>query len=124
MRFHYHNENGPAFIQYYSNGVKQFEGYCINDKDHREGGPASIDWNEDGSLSEELYFIKNTLHRIDGPACIDYYKNKVEYYYQDKCITAEAFQIINELGISDNHNDWTPEHKQMFTLHLLSKMRK
>lgn len=64
--------------------------YNDNSKLHREDGPAIINYNSNGNILDEIYFINGLEHRSDGPAVIQYYtadehKNKIkrEVYYKN-----------------------------------------
>ena len=63
-----HNEDGPAYIYYNWNGVKNHEVYYIDGVLHREDGPAAIWFSESGDVIYEEYFINGVLHREGGPA--------------------------------------------------------
>ena len=79
-----HNDNGPAFIQYYSNGNIQYKEWCINNERHNENGPAFIAYYENGNIQYKEWCINGKLHNENGPAVIRYYSNgnigKQEYW--------------------------------------------
>jgi hypothetical protein len=52
--------------------VKQIDRdiYYKDNEYHNENGPAIIDYYADGSVRTQLYYINGKLHREDGPAMI------------------------------------------------------
>ena len=89
----YHNDKGPAYIQYYDNGQKQYEIYYKDGKWHNVLGPAHIWYFDNGQKEWEQYYVENK--RVDG--------NK----------------LIEHLGINPDYTLWTDEEKDMFALHLM-----
>ena len=55
-----HNENGPAFIEYYPNGNVEYKSWYINGKEHNENGPAIIGYDEDGNIIRQEYWENGT----------------------------------------------------------------
>lgn len=79
----FHNENGPAFIEYYRNGKEKSIVYYIHGCIHNENGPAEIKYYHNGIIQYEYYYINNNLHRTNGPAKIK--------YFQDGTISKQTF---------------------------------
>ncbi len=76
----FHNENGPAFIEYYENGNIYCEHYYINNKLHNENGPAIIKYYNNGNIHIKKYYLNDKLYNENGPVIIDYYRNGSKYY--------------------------------------------
>ena len=55
--FYLHREDGPAIINYYESGEKQYEQWWVNSKKHRIEGPAHINYYKDGTIWFEYYLI-------------------------------------------------------------------
>ena len=88
---------------------------------HRENAPAYIETDLNGNVTLEIWGKNGKNHRVDGPAYIEYLDGTVEFeffYINGKLYP--ALKMINDLGISENHNDWTDEQRQMFSFHFLS----
>jgi hypothetical protein len=69
----YHNENGPASINYGANGKVDTERYHIDGRLHRDNDlPAYVSYHEDGTLHIQKWFKHGDLHRVGGPAEIVY----------------------------------------------------
>ena len=83
----YHREDGPAEIEYYKNGQKEYEAWYLNNKQHRKDGPAIIGYyNENGLKEYEAWYLNDKYHREDGPAFISYDLNDkiiFESYWQN-----------------------------------------
>jgi antitoxin component YwqK of YwqJK toxin-antitoxin module len=71
----YHNENGPAYINYYENGKIRYQLWYINGNLHNENGPANIWYYKNGKIKSQLWCINGNNHNENGPAFIDYYAN-------------------------------------------------
>ena len=67
-----HNENGPAFIEYYPNGNVEYKSWYINGKEHNENGPAIIEYYPNGNVKHKSWFINDEYHNDNGPAIIGY----------------------------------------------------
>ena len=117
-----HNNMGPAHIQYYDNGQKEYEQYWVDSNYHNDKGPALIQYSPNGQKSYEGYYKDGNLHNLTGPAFIKYYKNgKKEYetyYVEDKRV--DGNKLIQELGINTDYTLWSDEEKDMFSFHLAS----
>ena len=60
----YHNDSGPARIEYYSNGSVRDESYYINNKLHRDGDkPAVIRYDKKGNILYQQFFKDNECYR-------------------------------------------------------------
>lgn len=57
-----HRLVGPAYIGYYTSGIKCQIVWKKCGKTHRENGPAIINFNEDGSVLNKLYFINDICY--------------------------------------------------------------
>ena len=88
-----HNLKGPARIEYFPDGQKQYEGYYKDGKWHNLTGPAYIWFFDNGQIEYEGYYVKDK--KIDG------------------------HKLINELGINSDYTLWTDDEKDMFALHLM-----
>jgi antitoxin component YwqK of YwqJK toxin-antitoxin module len=53
-----HRETGPAWREWYPNGVLDREMRYLNGLKHREDGPACRWWHENGNLSDKKYWLK------------------------------------------------------------------
>jgi hypothetical protein len=51
-----HREGAPAYITYNHRGLVEKEEFFFNDVYHNENGPAVIEWS-DGKVINEVYFI-------------------------------------------------------------------
>ena len=71
----YHNENGAAIIQYYSNGNVSHKEWFINGKHHNENGPARIGYYLNGNVKYKSWWINDKRHNNNGPAVIEYNQN-------------------------------------------------
>lgn len=111
VEYHYdeftniHREDGPAIIEYYSNGNIYYEKYIIHGKTNRNNGPSIIYYYDNGNIKFEQYLVNNKFHREDGPACIGYYENgniKYEHYFLNGYIHRDyelpAIKIFSENG--------------------------
>lgn len=52
----FHRIDGPAYIEYSSDGVVLEENWLIDDFEHRVVYPAIIKWNEQGEIVEFTYY--------------------------------------------------------------------
>jgi antitoxin component YwqK of YwqJK toxin-antitoxin module len=52
-----HNNNGPAYIAYYSNGIVKYIEYSVDNKRHNTNGPAFIMYYSNGTVMREEYWI-------------------------------------------------------------------
>lgn len=102
----FHRLDGPAGIEYYSNGQICNEKYLVKDYWHRENGPAYIEYNSDGKVVEEEYYVHGILHRLDGPAHVYYDENgnikRATYWvngkmYDDMFLYAVAVGSLKEV---------------------------
>lgn len=64
----YHRLDGPAYIEYYSNGIIKKEVWYNNGKMHRIDGTALITRTEKNVITEYEYQVDGEIHRDDGPA--------------------------------------------------------
>ena len=76
----WHNEHGPAFIEYENYSVVCVSHY-VNNKLHNEHGPTTECFYPNGKLKSVLYYINNQLHHLRGPAVI-YYQPTGEVIYK------------------------------------------
>ena len=60
--------DGPARIDYRTDGTISHESWYKNGQQHREGGPADTYYYENGNIKEETWLENNETHRLDGPA--------------------------------------------------------
>ena len=74
-----HREDGPASIEYRSEGSVLLE-YYYQGQWHREDGPARIRYRSDGRVLFESYYLRGQLHREDGPAYIHYMSDGSVWY--------------------------------------------
>lgn len=54
-----HNDNAPAYVEYYINGLIKRKIYWLNGNLHREDGPAYVWYNKDGTVSGKEYWLHN-----------------------------------------------------------------
>ena len=100
-----YNENAPAFIQYYPNGVVEFKFWKISDMQyHNENGPAYQSFYSNGNVKREKWYCNGKLTRKYGPADIQYFENgkpQLEVWYEN--FTAYRSRSYSETGelISD-----------------------
>lgn len=92
--YHYnniHRDDGPANIEYYTNGTIGKEVWFKNNRRNRDGDkPAMITYNSDGTLDYEFWFRDDMFHREDDkPARV--------YYHQNGGIGAEQWVTNNLL---------------------------
>ncbi len=101
-------ENGPAYTEWYSNGVKRYEQWLRDGEFDRADGPAKQrwctngvkryeEWYRDGKVDREDapavtwwhitgvkecegWYQDTQLNRTDGPAYITWHDNGVKYY--------------------------------------------
>ena len=118
----YHNDKGPAIIKYFKNGQKELEEYWVDSNYHNDKGPALIQYSPNGQKSYEGYYKDGNLHNLTGPAFIKYYKNgKKEYEtYYVEDKRVDGNKLIQELGINTDYTLWSDEEKDMFSFHLAS----
>jgi len=57
-----HNENGPAYREWYKNGKIKVELFYFHGQYHNGKGIASRNWDENGVLFNEQYFL-NGINR-------------------------------------------------------------
>ena len=67
----YHNDSGPALIEYYPNGQISQQSFYKENKLHNTAGPAVIGYHEDGSKKLEYWFVDG-IH-TDGLCVVEYY---------------------------------------------------
>lgn len=72
LSFDLHREDGPAYIEYYNDGIIAKESYFQNGKCFREEDlPCYIKYDVDGNVLEESYYKNGLIHRDnDLPARI------------------------------------------------------
>ena len=109
-------------MTYYSNGqIKTIIHRNAYGKYHNDKGPAYIQYNEDGQKDYEGYFKDGNLHNLTGPAFIRYFKNgqkeRDTYYIEYKWV--DGNKLIKELGINPDYCLWTDDEKDMFKLHMM-----
>lgn len=64
---HYHNDDNdkPAFVMYFPNGLIELERYYKNGKLHRDDDkPAVIEYYKNGLLKREIYYIEGRVKRL------------------------------------------------------------
>jgi len=72
----FYRENNESTYQIYLDDRIHFEGWTIDGITvHNEYGPAFILYNSDGSIKEIRYYLNGLLHRIDGPSIIIWKNN-------------------------------------------------
>ena len=57
----HHNPNGPALENWWPNGQKKVELFCLIGRIHNRLGPAETLWNENGDLDFQQFFIDDEL---------------------------------------------------------------
>ena len=93
----FHNENGPAYINYWDNGNIEYQAYYINGFLHNINGPADIHFYKNGNVKMKEYYINNKMHNELGPAHIQYDENgnvdyESYYLYDIKIYSKEDYQ--------------------------------
>ena len=81
--FHFHNDNGPAVVEYYEDGTLSSEYWYINGKKHNDNGPAEIWYSSDGSVQKKVWYINGYEQRENHPTCIWYFSSgivRAEYW--------------------------------------------
>lgn len=81
--FHFHNDNGPAIVEYYEDGTLSSEYWYINGKKHNNNGPAEIWYSSDGSVQKKAWYINGYEQRENHPTCIWYFSSgivRAEYW--------------------------------------------
>ena len=63
----FHREDGPAYITWFPDGIKYYEGYFMNNSAHRVDGPATQYFHTNGNKEFEIYYLNGIKHREDGP---------------------------------------------------------
>lgn len=105
----YHNEDGPALIEFRSDGSKKLVEFQLRGKMHRapifleKGGvsyrPAMIRWYESGIIQKVMYAIDGNIHNEYGPAICDFYKNgnikRIEFRIHNKTTRDNGPAIIH-----------------------------
>ena len=76
--------DGPAYSEWYPDGMLKIERWYVDHDRHRTDGPAYLYWNDDGTLAAEEWWMDGKQHRTDGPARCLWYVNGMlynEYWY-------------------------------------------
>ena len=103
----FHNEDGPAVINYYHNETVSHKFYFANGLLHRSNGPALIKYCAKGSLFIEKYYLCGKLYNDNGPAIIEYDVNEKEKYceywlndvfFNKNEFYSERITLIREIG--------------------------
>lgn len=96
------------FITQWPNGIKSLETYKIGDTYHNENGPAYTEWYDDGQMKRCFYFINGKRHRLDGPAWETWYENGKPgykgYFVNDIEIESKWFTRFG-ISIEDGFNN-------------------
>ena len=74
--------DGPAIISYYPTGERMLEEWYSSGNPHRKAGPAYSKWNLDGTLQSEMWYSSGHLHNKRGPAKIEYGPVLAMTYYR------------------------------------------
>ncbi len=82
-------DDGPAWIEWYANGVKRHEGWWRDNNLDREDGAAITKWRANGVRECERWWRNGELDRQGGPAVTEWHANGTKsyewWYRNDKC---------------------------------------
>ena len=102
----WHRVDGPAYMQYNTEGILIEAAYYVDDILHRIDGPAIIDYHNNGNISSERYIVDSTLFRADGPARIEYTSTGEafgeKYYFQNGEFDMKNFLLENDFEEFDD----------------------
>lgn len=113
----YHREDGPAYIQYYSNGKVMKEKWYTHGVLHSDTTPSIKMYHTNGELNGIIWYTHGVLHREDGPALIRY-ENKISisegWFLNGINISNYIRDFINIFIIDENK--WTRDDMVLFRL--------
>jgi len=92
-----HRSDGPAVVEYYSDGRLRAKHWYRHGRRHREGGPALVRYDQTGDLLRAEWFVDGIRHRDDGPAVIvpdGRGEAYIGYYVEGKKIDAMWARVI------------------------------
>jgi len=74
LRSEIHRDDGPAWIEYFENGLIKREKYYVNGVLSRDGGlPAWLDYSYKGHLIEKICYLNGKI--TDGLSKVSYYED-------------------------------------------------
>lgn len=97
----FHREDGPAYITWFPDGIKYYEGYFMNNSAHRVDGPATQYFHTNGNKEFEIYYLNGIKHREDGPAFTLWLRNgnkeREEYWLNGKMIFPKSLEEFKRI---------------------------
>ena len=61
-----HNDDGPAYIEFYENGNKKEEFYYLNGNYHNDQGPALIRYWVNGDIKAQTYWLQDSWLNVNS----------------------------------------------------------
>lgn len=99
-----HREDGPAVINYFTNGKVHYQIYLVNNVRHRIDGPSYSRFDDVGFIKTQEYYKNNVRHRHNGPAILSKNSRRVHvnFFYNGVQYKSQVNKWIKD----NNFNSW------------------
>ena len=96
----------PINRKYWDNGQKKLEDHWVDGKYHRLDGPAYQCWHKNGERNIARWYVNG------------FSVSTIHYRYYDHI----AYEVIQNLGLNPDDQQWTETDRDMFALHFAAKV--